>query len=236
MSVIPPEVINASNNFSIWNMINNADFIVQIIIILLAILSVISWATALEKYKLFKTFVARLTNFEKSFWTNNIDIYIDKFNSENNYDKKNNPINNLISIALKKYNQIKAINSNDIDIKESIYHQLENEYNKIINSLEEKLSLLATFGSISPFIGLLGTVWGIMSSFKSISMEKNTNIAVIAPGIAEALLVTAIGLFVAIPAVLFYNHYTSRISNIENRLKNIINEITNNIYISSFKK
>ena len=200
-------------DISIWGLILQADLVVRIVMLLLLILSIFSWAIIFEKDSKKKTLNKLALKFEDNFWSG---VKIEKIKE----DIGNNPTHPYEAIFLAgiKEWELATKNKNIINIdvmvlEKRLERTMGSTLNKEMISLEKNTTFLATTGSSAPFIGLFGTVWGIMNSFQSIATAKNTSLAIVAPGIAEALLATALGLLAAIPAVIFYN----KISNDANR-------------------
>ena len=217
---------SAAPDLSIISLIMSADIISKSVILTLALASVWSWSIIIHKVRLFSVTLKKMKAFEGLFWSG---LVLDDL-----YDKiKRNIDNPLSSIFVRAFDEcrrpknfdIKQSDSLRISYKDRVFNSMYLMRNKELEQLETRLGFLATVGSSTPFIGLFGTIWGIMHSFQSIAMSKNTTLAVVAPGIAEALLATAIGLFVAIPATIFYNYLSSEIDNINNRIDDFIGEL-----------
>jgi biopolymer transport protein TolQ len=188
------------------------------------IASIFSWAIIIEKLVLIKLVNRNAIKFYRDFWSSNInDIDVAYRNS------RNNPMAKIFNAGIKEWNTTFKIHKNmSIDgVKQRIEKAMNVQMNIELDKLEKKLLFLASVGSTAPFIGLFGTVYGIMNSFSAIAASKSTNLAVVAPGIAEALFATAIGLFAAIPAVMFYNKISSDISRVTSNLENFSDEFIN---------
>ena len=210
-------------DFSLWSLFLRADFVVKFVIILLIFSSVFSWALIFDKFKLFKTINKSIEEFEKKFWKAKS---AESFNNSLPVNS-NDPVTLIFKAAmgevLKTKRQSSAVQS--ARVERILEIATDNEMKKV----EKNFTFLATVGSTAPFIGLFGTVWGIMNSFQSIAISRNTSLAIVAPGIAEALFATALGLLAAIPAVVAYNKfnsdsqkYFSRIENFSKRFLSII--------------
>ncbi|MGC0371334.1 MAG: hypothetical protein DGJ47_000020 [Rickettsiaceae bacterium] len=203
---------------SIFSLIMSADMIGKLVFLVLMIASIWSWAIIFSKFATLKKINQKMRGFQKSFWqTKGMNQLI-----ELSTKYPQNPLSNIFNAAVK---ECKEGNSKNNDMaksshKERIYCVMSLVKNQQLDQMESKLGFLATIGSSSPFIGLFGTVWGIMHSFQSIAHSKNATLAVVAPGIAEALLATAIGLFAAIPATIFYNYFTTRIDETSSYIDN----------------
>jgi len=215
--------LGGSTDFSLVQLFLRADFIVKSVIIILIAASVYSWALIFEKYRLFKKIDQTTTNFENKFWKSKSAISF--FNTLTNKDK--DPLTNIFQSAMVEVIKTKSKSSSEQITRVSRVIEISGD--REIKLIEKHFTFLATVGSTAPFIGLFGTVWGIMNSFQSIAISRNTSLAIVAPGIAEALFATALGLLAAIPAVVAYNkfnsdskRYSSRIENFSKRFISII--------------
>jgi len=215
--------LGGSTDFSLWKLFLRADFVVKSVIIILLASSIYSWALIFDKYKLFKKINISSEDFENKFW---------KAKSAESFNtmlpaKSEDPLVNIFKIAMSGVFKTKSISSAVQAVR--VERVLELSTDIQIKKIEKNFTFLATVGSTAPFIGLFGTVWGIMNSFQSIAISRNTSLAIVAPGIAEALFATALGLLAAIPAVIAYNkfnsdakNYTSKIDNFCKRFLSII--------------
>jgi biopolymer transport protein TolQ len=203
----------AANNFSFFSLFLKADFVVKFVIIILIAASIYSWAIIIEKYKLFKKINGSSSFFEDQFWSSkSADSLYKKLEGYNE-----DPMANVFKAGMDFMIKNK---SRSASTQERVLQALSSSIDKEMEIVEKKLTFLATVGSTAPFIGLFGTVWGIMNSFQSIAISKNTSLAIVAPGIAEALFATALGLLAAIPAVVAYNKFTSDSRRYSTRLEN----------------
>ena len=215
--------LGGSTDFSLIQLFLRADFIVKSVIIILISASVYSWALIFEKYRLFKKIDKSSSNFENKFWKSKSAVSF--FNTLTNREK--DPLTSIFQSAMVEVIKTKSKSSSEQIARVS--RVLEISSDREINLIEKHFTFLATVGSTAPFIGLFGTVWGIMNSFQSIAISRNTSLAIVAPGIAEALFATALGLLAAIPAVVAYNKFNSdskkysvRIENFSKRFISII--------------
>ncbi|CAN1606932.1 K03562 tolQ; biopolymer transport protein TolQ [Candidatus Pelagibacterales bacterium] len=203
----------AASNFSFFSLFLKADFVVKFVIIILIAASIYSWAIIIEKYKLFKKINGSSSFFEDQFWSSkSADSLYKKLEGYNE-----DPMANVFKAGMDFMIKNK---SRSASTQERVLQALSGSIDKEMEVVEKKLTFLATVGSTAPFIGLFGTVWGIMNSFQSIAISKNTSLAIVAPGIAEALFATALGLLAAIPAVVAYNKFTSDSRRYSTRLEN----------------
>jgi biopolymer transport protein TolQ len=215
------------NDMSFLSLIYNADIVVKIAIFLLVLASIWSWSVIIEKFFIFKRLNVRSNNFEKIFWSGgDLDQLYDRLKN-----KTNHPMSAAFVAAmdeLKRYDNTHLEQHYlTVSIKERVSQAMEIAKNKEMEQTEKNLALLGTIGSAAPFVGLFGTVWGIMISFQSIAAAKNVTLAVVAPGIAEALLATAIGLMAAIPAVIFYNIFANQLNSINAKIDDYLGELYN---------
>ncbi len=211
----------SSADFSILNLFLRADIIVKSVIILLIVSSIYSWAIIIEKYRLFKKINKSSEEFENKFWKSR--------SAESFYNSLPQDMNDPMANVFKDTMQVIIKSKSKSNISSKLESMLEVNIEKQMNVIEKSYTFLATVGSTAPFIGLFGTVWGIMNSFQSIAISRNTSLAIVAPGIAEALFATALGLLAAIPAVVAYNKfnsdskkYSARVENFSKRFLSII--------------
>ncbi|MAZ46734.1 MAG: protein TolQ [Rickettsiales bacterium] len=216
----------SSNDFSILSLFFQADIVVKIVIILLIFSSIWSWAIIFSKYTLLKNILIDTEDFEENFYgSETLSKLSKKLGSQPTH-----PIEAVFFSAMVYFEKVKSGFSNkNFDYKKAFCENVKKEMliviNKELSTLEKGLNFLASVGSTAPFIGLFGTVWGIMNSFTAIGISQNTSLAVVAPGIAEALFATALGLVAAIPSVLFFNKFNSMLENISNKLEVFSEEI-----------
>ncbi|MDC6465397.1 protein TolQ [Pelagibacteraceae bacterium] len=215
--------LGGSTDFSLLQLFLRADFIVKGVILILIAASIYSWALIFDKYKLFKKIEKSTSTFEEKFWKSKSAESF--YNTYSNRDK--DPVANIFQSAMTELIRTKSKSSSVQSARVS--RVIEISADKEIKLIEKNFTFLATVGSTAPFIGLFGTVWGIMNSFQSIAISRNTSLAIVAPGIAEALFATALGLLAAIPAVVAYNkfnsdskRYSGRIENFSKRFLSII--------------
>ena len=206
--------LGGATDFSLIQLFLRADFIVKAVIIILIAASIYSWALIFDKYKLFKRIEKSTTSFEEKFWKSKSAESF--YNSFSNREK--DPVGNIFQSAMAEL--IKTKNKSSSVQSARVTRVIEITADKEIKLIEKHFTFLATVGSTAPFIGLFGTVWGIMNSFQSIAISRNTSLAIVAPGIAEALFATALGLLAAIPAVVAYNRFNSESKSYGSRIEN----------------
>jgi len=202
----------SSADFSILNLFLRADVIVKSVIIILIAASIYSWAVIIEKYRLFKKINKSSEEFENKFWKSR--------SAESFYNSLPEDIDDPMANLFKDTMQVIIKSKSKSNIPSRLQSMLEVNIEKQMNRLDKNYTFLATVGSTAPFIGLFGTVWGIMNSFQSIAISRNTSLAIVAPGIAEALFATALGLLAAIPAVVAYNKFSSDSKKYSQKLEN----------------
>jgi biopolymer transport protein TolQ len=203
----------ASNtDFSLWSLFIRADFIVKSVILMLIGCSIYSWAIIIEKFRLFKKINLESEEFEDKFWKSK--------SAETFHNSLPADTENPMALLFKDSMHTLLKTKNKSNLNERMSTMLEVNIEKQIVKLENGFTFLATVGSTAPFIGLFGTVWGIMNSFQSIAISRNTSLAIVAPGIAEALFATALGLLAAIPAVVAYNKFNNDSKKYSQKLEN----------------
>ena len=218
-------IVSEAPDFSMFGLFMQADIVVKSVIIILILASIYSWNVIISKILRMRQLKKLEKEFEEIFWSGNSfeDLY------ETLNFNKTDPKSKIFCAAILEWKKSKTQFDENLDLnslKDRMQRSMSVIFNKESENVEKNLTFLATAGSTAPFIGLFGTVWGIMNSFKSIAIAQNTNLAVVAPGIAEALFATALGLFVAIPAVVAYNKISNDISKYFISLETFIDEFT----------
>ena len=212
----------AGDGLSIWSLLINADIIVKGVILILVVASFWSWTIIFDKTFRFRRLRGMADRFEEAFWSGGSleDLY-DRVGA-----RPDHPMATVFVAAMAEWRRSTAGNRGlgsggqglTVGLHQRIGQAMQVALNREVEQLERYMDFLATVGSTAPFIGLFGTVWGIMNSFQSIAASKNASLAVVAPGIAEALFATALGLVAAIPAVIAYNKLSGDLSRYEGRL------------------
>ena len=221
------EKISEGHDLSLLGLIADADIFVQLIMFLLVIASIWCWTIIINKSKIIRKEKKISANFEVNFINEDVDDdeLFDFYKSE---IKDHNQLNAQVKIFMLGMIEFNKIHSNNLlardkykikELFQRIETVLQIEIAKEVEKLENGMSFLASIGSVGPFIGLLGTVWGIVNAFQSIAISNNTSLAVVAPGIAEALFATALGLLAAIPAVAAYNKFSNDLDKITSNLE-----------------
>ncbi len=216
-----------AHDLSMWTLFLRADWVVKSVMTLLLIASVWCWAIIFEKLIGLRRLNARSDEFERSFWSGRSleDLY-DRIGAQ-----PRDPMSSIFAAAMREWRR-KVMRAGSDDegrehsggLQERIERVMQITLAREMDRAERYMTFLATTGSTAPFVGLFGTVWGIMNSFQSIAMTKNTSIAVVAPGIAEALFATALGLLAAIPAVVAYNKISRDLDRYAGRLESFAGE------------
>ena len=203
----------ASNtDFSLVGLFIRADIIVKSVMIILVAFSIYSWAIIFDKIRLFRKINKSAEEFEEKFWKSK--------SAETFYNNLPSTTNDPMAELFKSSMQMVMKSRSKSNLSERLEGVLEANIEKQMTNVDKNYTFLATVGSTAPFIGLFGTVWGIMNSFQSIAISRNTSLAIVAPGIAEALFATALGLLAAIPAVIAYNKFSNDSKKYSQKLEN----------------
>ena len=215
--------LHGPEGVGIWSLFLQADIVVKLVLIGLTLASVWCWAVILQKHLVFKRIREQADHFEELFWSGHpLEELYGEFS-----EAAAHPMEALFVVGMREWRDLRR---RGMSSWESISWNMEKAMGVAIaketEPLQKHLLSLATIGSTAPFVGLFGTVWGIMNSFQAIAASSDTSLAVVAPGIAEALLATALGLFVAIPAVVFYNRFNAGLGDYAGRLEVFCEELT----------
>ena len=217
----------AAHDLSMWGLFMQADIVVKIVMIMLIVSSVWCWAIIIEKRAMLRKLSKRARRFEDAFWSGEpLDKLYQRIKKS-----PHDPLLKTFSAGMEEWqNTISGGIPDKEDLQASLRQRVERAMTVTIGRemerLERGMTFLATTGSTAPFIGLFGTVWGIMNSFTAIAQSNNTSLAVVAPGIAEALFATALGLVAAIPAVIAYNGFSNRLGRYAGRLDAFVTEFS----------
>ncbi len=210
---------DAAYNLTIWGLFTDADLVVQVVLVLLLLASFWTWAIIFEKWLRMRRLKSRAEDFEEDFWSGGSldDLY------EQMDQRPNDPMSAIFVSAMKEWRRSTARGGLDnertrVSLQQRIERVMEITLGREMQRLERQMIFLASVGSSAPFVGLFGTVWGIMNAFTSIAASKNTTLVVVAPGIAEALFATALGLVAAIPAVIGFNKLSTDLGRYSGRL------------------
>jgi biopolymer transport protein TolQ len=218
---------STATDFTLWALFLRADIVVKSVIVGLILASVWSWAIIIDKWLFFGRMKSKANRFEDNFWSGKSldDLY------KNVGHKPDHPMAVMFVSAMREWRRStegKAVSTPGMlgGLRDRIEKVMNVTMTRELSRMERFLGFLASTGATAPFVGLFGTVWGIMNAFQAIAISKDTNLAVVAPGIAEALFATALGLFAAIPAVIFYNRFSNEVSRYAVRLEGFADEFS----------
>jgi len=220
--------MTATHDLSFIALIANAHVLVQLIMALLLILSIVSWTYIFRKVFAIRAARAQTEQFERNFWAGgNLHTLHQSASSQRD---QSGPLARIFEAGMGEFIKGKQASREALDMNsvlDGARRAMRASFQRELDTLDSHLNFLASVGSVSPYIGLLGTVWGIMNSFRGLASVEQATLAVVAPGIAEALIATAIGLFAAIPAVVAYNRFTHDIDRLANRFESFVEEFSN---------
>jgi biopolymer transport protein TolQ len=214
-----------ATNMSFINLVLNASLIVQMVMLILVIASIASWSIIFNKNKLVKRIKSASDDFESNFWAGG-DL-VSLYQSSKRNDNLKEGIASIFNAGFESFNRLSSKQTNNRDkMLEECSRAMRIVQMREVDKLEQSLATLASIGSISPYVGLFGTVIGIMNSFRALAGVQSATLAMVAPGIAEALVATAMGLFAAIPAVVAYNRFADSVTRLEIRYDSFSEEFT----------
>ncbi|MBX9901872.1 MAG: protein TolQ [Burkholderiaceae bacterium] len=224
--------MTVTQDLSFLSLITNASVLVQLVMLLLLGVSLTSWSYIFSKMFAIKKARAQTAEFERNFWSggNLGELYQIAADNRRAGVAKTGALERIFEAGMSEYHKVKAANKASLDagaMLDGARRAMRAAYQREMDHLEAHLSFLASVGSVSPYVGLFGTVWGIMNAFRGLANVQQATLAAVAPGIAEALIATAIGLFAAIPAVLAYNRYTHDIDRLAIHFETFIEEFSN---------
>ncbi len=225
--------MTVTQDLSFVSMISNASLLVQLVMALLLLISAMSWTYIFRKMFTIRSAIAQTTEFENVFWSGaNLNaLYEEVTSSRRQRTSHSGALERIFEAGMEEYRKARqTFTGKDIDtsaLLDGARRAMRAAYQREMDALESHLAFLASVGSVSPYIGLFGTVWGIMNSFRGLANVQQATLASVAPGIAEALVATAIGLFAAIPAVGAYNRYSHDIDRLAIRFESFIEEFSN---------
>jgi len=213
------------DKMSIWSLVVNASFVVQLVMLLLLLASVLSWVMIFQRHFVLRQAQRKLRAFEDRFWSG-VDLSL-LFREVNADPDSGNGAENIFRAGLKEFSRLSQQSGADRDaIMDGAQRSMRVALAREEEKLELHLPFLATVGSTSPYVGLFGTVWGIMNSFRGLANVHQATLASVAPGISEALIATAIGLFAAIPAVIAYNRFSAKTETLMNSYETFADEFS----------
>ena len=230
--------MNVTQDLSFLSLITNASVLVQLVLLLLVGVSVTSWTYIFNKMFALKKARIQTIEFERNFWSggNLAELYQNAAANRRSSQGKAGALERIFESGMSEYQKVKMANKGTLDASDMLdgaRRAMRAAYQREIDELENHLSFLASVGSVSPYVGLFGTVWGIMNAFRGLANVQQATLAAVAPGIAEALIATAIGLFAAIPAVIAYNRYSHDIDRLAIRFETFIEEFSNILHRQS---
>jgi biopolymer transport protein TolQ len=218
--------MTVTQDLDIWTLIVNASFIVKVVIVLLLVVSFMSWMFIFQKWFAIRRAGRQTELFEREFWSGNDlnALYQGAVNNRHTIGS----LERIFEAGFREFAKLRGQRGTDpSDMVDGARRAMRATFQREMDFLERRLSFLASTGSVSPYVGLFGTVWGIMHAFRSLANVQQATLAQVAPGIAEALVATAIGLFAAIPAVVAYNRYSHDIDRLANRFQSFMEEFSN---------
>ena len=220
--------MNASADLSILTLVTQATLVVQLVMGLLMLISLASWTSIFSKAMAISRTRRDTESFERTFWSGS-DLH-NLYQAASNPGHKTVALERIFEAGMSEFLKLRGSRGGEVDrqaLLEGAQRAMRAGYQREMDVLESRLAFLASAGSVSPYIGLFGTVWGIMHAFTGLSTLQQASLAQVAPGIAEALIATAIGLFAAIPAVVAYNRFAHDIDRLANRFETFIEEFSN---------
>jgi biopolymer transport protein TolQ len=218
--------MNVTSDLEIWTLILNASMVVKVVMILLLVVSFMSWMFIFQKWFSIRRAASQTDRFEREFWSGNDlnSLYQGAVNNRHRIGS----LERMFEAGFREFAKLRGQRGSDpSDMVDGARRAMRATFQREMDFLERHLSFLASTGSVSPYVGLFGTVWGIMHAFRSLANVQQATLAQVAPGIAEALVATALGLFAAIPAVVAYNRYSYDIERLANRFESFMEEFSN---------
>jgi len=220
--------MTVTQDLDIWTLILNASIVVKVVMLLLAAVSFMSWMFIFQKWFAIRRAAAQTDKFEREFWSGNDlnALYQGAVNQRHTIGS----LERIFEAGFREFAKLRGgqrAGTDASDLVDGARRAMRATFQREMDFLERHLAFLASTGSVSPYVGLFGTVWGIMHAFRSLANVQQATLAQVAPGIAEALVATAIGLFAAIPAVVAYNRYSHDIDRLANRFESFMEEFSN---------
>ncbi|USD36238.1 MULTISPECIES: protein TolQ [Ferrimonas] len=221
-----------SAEISFINLFLEASLLVKLVMLMLLLLSITGWAVIIQRRNVLNSATVNAKKFEDRFWSG---VDLSRLYQElSSRGDRNTGMELLFTAGFKEYMRLNQTATSGGAIMDGSQRAMRVALSREVDKLESNLSLLATIGSTSPYIGLFGTVWGIMNAFIALGAVQNATLNMVAPGIAEALIATAMGLFAAIPAVIFFNRYSTKVEKLENSYINFIEEFSSILHRQAF--
>jgi len=226
--------MNINQDLDIWTLVVSASIVVKVVLALLVVVSFMSWMFIFQKWFSIRRANGQTDKFEREFWSGNDlqALYQGAVNSRHSIGS----LERIFESGFREFARQRGQKTGDVsDMVDSARRAMRATFQREMDFLESHLAFLASTGSVSPYVGLFGTVWGIMHSFRGLANVQQATLAQVAPGIAEALIATAIGLFAAIPAVVAYNRYSHDIERLAIRFESFMEEFSNILHRQSVK-
>jgi biopolymer transport protein TolQ len=218
--------VNVTQDLELWTLITNASLVVKLVMLLLMAVSFLSWTFIFSKWIAIRRARVQTEQFERDFWSGN-DLNL-LYQGAVNARHTIGSLERIFESGFREFSKLRNQRGNDASaLVEGAERAMRATYQREMDHLERHLSFLASTGSVSPYVGLFGTVWGIMHAFRSLANVQQATLSQVAPGIAEALIATAIGLFAAIPAVVAYNRFSHDIDRLSIRFESFMGEFSN---------
>jgi biopolymer transport protein TolQ len=226
--------MNVSQDLDIWTLVLNASIVVKVVMGLLLAVSFMSWMFIFQKWFSIRRAGSQTEKFEREFWAGNDIVAL--YQGAVNHRHSIGSLERIFEAGFREFAKLRGQKMNDPgDMVDGARRAMRATFQREMDFLERHLAFLASTGSVSPYVGLFGTVWGIMHSFRSLANVQQATLAQVAPGIAEALVATAIGLFAAIPAVVAYNRYSHDIERLATRFESFMEEFSNILHRQAVK-
>jgi biopolymer transport protein TolQ len=225
--------MNISQDLDIWTLILHASLVVKVVIALLLVVSFMSWMFIFQKWFAIRRAVRQTVEFEREFWSGKDmnALYQGAVNNRHTIGS----LERIFESGFREFAKLRGQRAETSDVVDSARRAMRATFQREMDFIERHLAFLASTGSVSPYVGLFGTVWGIMHAFRNLSNVQQATLAQVAPGIAEALVATAIGLFAAIPAVVAYNRYAHEVDRLANRFESFMEEFSNILHRQAVK-
>ena len=226
--------MNVTQDLDIWTLIVNASVVVKVVLVILLAVSFMSWMFIFQKWFAIRRTVEQTLKFEREFWGggNLNELYQGAVNNRHSIGS----LERIFEAGFREFAKLRGQKGSDpSDMVDGARRAMRATFQREMDHVERHLAFLASTGSVSPYVGLFGTVWGIMHAFRSLANVQAATLAQVAPGIAEALVATAIGLFAAIPAVVAYNRYSHDVERLANRFESFMEEFSNILHRQAVK-
>jgi len=226
--------MTVTQDLDIWTLVLNASFVVKVVLVLLLAVSFMSWMFIFQKWFVIRRAVSQTVKFEREFWGGQ-DLNA-LYQGAVNHRHSIGSLERVFEAGYREFAKLRQSGTDASDMVDGARRAMRATFQREMDFLERHLAFLASTGSVSPYVGLFGTVWGIMHAFRSLANVQQATLAQVAPGIAEALVATAIGLFAAIPAVVAYNRFAHDVDRLGNRFESFMEEFSNILHRQAVKK